>query len=312
MTGMPTDFLFSPMATPAPAIPAPLSGTAAAYNQGNLGLYHYDTGTANRGALASPIFAFPSNSLGFEVAFDYVKETEGGGSGSFDQCFVDARRGPGEPWASALQIAGNQPCGSGGTTVTIGSAVPPLADLLEAGMGQVRLRFDTVNAAANGFPGWTVDHVAVTARPGNFATPFASACTSALGCVPSLATSGIPYAGNLGFRLDLTGADGGAAAIFLVGASTTSPPCSFPVPFAISSLLPGNLCTVAICPDVTIGTFTLPPGAACSGSLSLPLPIPPGFATGGNLLFQAVVVNPATLPAPDSLSLTAALDISVL
>jgi len=312
MTGMPTDLLFSPLPTPPPLLPAPLSGVAAAYNQGNLGNYHYDTGVTNRGALVSPLFGLPADTLGIEVAFDYVKQTEGGGSGSFDQCFLDARADSGASWAPALQVIGNQECASGGATVTIGSAVPPLAGFLAEGQGQVRFRFDTVNAAANGFLGWVVDNLAVTARTGSTSGPIGSACTSAAGCTPAIAAAGLPISGNPGFAIELSGADGGGSALLVVGASTASPPCALPVPFPIGSVFPGNTCTIAICPDVTLGTFPLSGVGACAGAFTLPLPLPPGLPAGTPLLLQWVVVNIATLPAPDSISVTNAIEVTIL
>ncbi|HKB16176.1 MAG TPA: hypothetical protein VKF62_08920, partial [Planctomycetota bacterium] len=57
-------------------LPAPLAGFAAAYNQGDLGNYTFDTGGPNEGALVSPVVPVPGGSTSFDLAFDYLKEGE--------------------------------------------------------------------------------------------------------------------------------------------------------------------------------------------------------------------------------------------
>ena len=77
-------------ATPIP----PSMGTGAvSYNQGDIGIYNYATGGPNTGCLQSPLIPAPPGSA-VTLAFEYTKETEGGGITAFDQCFVEARPGP--------------------------------------------------------------------------------------------------------------------------------------------------------------------------------------------------------------------------
>jgi hypothetical protein len=143
-------------------IPATMGTNAASYNQGDIAIWDYSTGGVNTGAIATPALATPG-SLGVGIAFDYLKQTEGGGSGAFDQCFVEI--GPsGGGFQTVAQVAGNSVCSS--------SAIIVAPTFVEGSPFQQRFRFDTVDAVGNAYQGWTVDNVALSGgTPGSIPGP---------------------------------------------------------------------------------------------------------------------------------------------
>jgi hypothetical protein len=129
-------------------IPASFGRKAAAYNRGDLGAYHYDTGLVNSGAIESPVIPSSDGSSRF-LSFDYLRETDGGSS--TDVCFVEARPAGAGPWTVAAQLQLQRTCGAPEqVTVPI-----PIGN----GSWQHRFRFDTVTTAANQHRGWYVDNV---------------------------------------------------------------------------------------------------------------------------------------------------------
>ncbi|HET6202210.1 MAG TPA: hypothetical protein VFI25_05340 [Planctomycetota bacterium] len=151
------------------AIPASMGTNAAAYNQGDLLVYNYATGLANSGAIETPALATPA-SLAVATAFEYTKQTEGGGAGAFDQCFVEIQP-TGGAFQTAAQIVGNSVCPAS-TTVS----VPPV--FIGGVTFKQRFRFDTVDAVGNAYQGWTVDNVALSA--GTAAAPGPSYCVNSI------------------------------------------------------------------------------------------------------------------------------------
>ncbi|MCI0587125.1 MAG: hypothetical protein L0323_09830 [Planctomycetes bacterium] len=129
-------------------IPGSMGTNAASYNQGDIALYTYATGGANAGAIESPVIASGVCSIR-TLAFEYMKQTEAGGSATFDQCFVEARP-PAGVYSTLTQITGNSVCPA---SLAVSVAVPG------SGAWQHRFRFDTVDGVANAFQGWTVDNV---------------------------------------------------------------------------------------------------------------------------------------------------------
>ncbi|MGH7149865.1 MAG: hypothetical protein ACREIU_04170, partial [Planctomycetota bacterium] len=140
-------------------IPPSMGVYAAAYNQGNAGVYDYATGTlANAGAIESPAIASTANAS-LTLSFDYAKETEGGGTGSFDQCFVEAKSEGAGPYGLVTQVVGNAACpGAPSTLTALVCGVP-------GGPWRHRFRFDTLDAVSNAYRGWYVDNVVATQNP---------------------------------------------------------------------------------------------------------------------------------------------------
>ncbi len=276
-------------------IPAPLAGVAAAYNQGDLGIYTYDTGAANEGALVSPAFALPVATIGATVAFDMLKQTEGGGATAFDQCFVEARDSLGGAWGLVGQLGGNQLCAAGGTATSV-SGGPGVDALLSTGGGQVRLRFDTVDGVGNAFAGWYVDNLLVSAQVA-VATPITPpGCASSGGCVPTISASGLPAVGNTSFAISLAGAQPGTLGVLIIGVA--------PAVIPLGLILPGNGCILLETLDILISPLPVSAGVGCTGTASVPLPISCGTPIGATAFLQFAVVEVGIYPAPASVSMT--------
>ncbi|HKB17140.1 MAG TPA: hypothetical protein VKF62_13825, partial [Planctomycetota bacterium] len=150
--------------------------------------------------------ALPSPNL--LLSFEYAKETEGGGTGSFDQCFVEARP-VGGAWTTYLQVLGNSPCPASTS-----------ASVLLAGITndwQHRFRFDTLDGSSNAFQGWWIDNV--KARTGG---AFSTRATSCGAPSPILTPGGLPaLGGSISFTLGgVTGAP-----LLWVGLPTSAPLC---------------------------------------------------------------------------------------
>ncbi|MGH7151890.1 MAG: hypothetical protein ACREIU_14385, partial [Planctomycetota bacterium] len=272
-----TGFILTPGVPPPPTptpIPPPLAGNAAAYNQGNLGNYTYNTGAPNEGTLVSPPFCVPAGGIGANVTFDYLKETEGGGSSAFDQCFVEARPSPTDPWTILGQISGNQPCGLGGATTTVSGTVIP---------SQLRLRFDTVDSVGNDYLGWYVDNLSMSVNTLAVANTAGTGCPSSSGCVPSILACGTPTAGGT-FSVGLANAQPGTIGVLILAAGTTSIP--------VSLFIPGNTCTLLVPLVILISPIPIPAGGGCSGTASIPISVPCGFPAGVPFNAQWAVVQP--------------------
>ncbi|HET6204539.1 MAG TPA: hypothetical protein VFI25_17240 [Planctomycetota bacterium] len=237
-------------------IPASMGFFAAAYNLGDTGVYDYATGGANAGAIESPVIpSAPDATL--TLTFDYAKETEGGGTGSFDQCFVEAKSEGAGAYGLVGQVLGNAPCPSQPTTFsTFVCGVP-------GGPWRHRFRFDSVDGTSNAYRGWTVDNVVATqnpAAPGSF-TILSTGC----GGPPfsTLTPSGEPV---LGGTVTLTMGDPTNSFLWVGN------PMGFP-------LCPPNSCRLSAFPGVTfVGpdlTMQVPCDTTLLGSM--------GWAQGGNL-----------------------------
>ncbi|MGH7149176.1 MAG: hypothetical protein ACREIU_00685, partial [Planctomycetota bacterium] len=290
-------------ALPTP-IPAPLAGSAAAYNQGDVGTYTYDTPfSANSGALVSPSFTVPGGTDTLTVAFDYLKETEAGGTGTFDQCFVEGRSSPFASWDPMVQVVGNQPCFAGGS-FSANSGGSGFSTLIAGGGGQLRLRFDTVDSVGNSLLGWYVDNLTLTAQTIALTTTFGTACPSSGGCLPTISTSGLAAAGSSSFSIDLGGAQPGTVAALILAAGTTSVP--------VSLFIPGNTCTLLVPLVIVVSPIPVPPSAGCTGAVSLPIGIPCGVPPGVGINAQFAVIEPGIVPAPLSVSMTPRLELTIL
>jgi hypothetical protein len=137
---------------PGTPIPASMGTKAASYNQGDVGTYTYNTGVTNAGAIESPVIPLSSTIHRASLTFDYLKETEGGGTATFDQCFVDSKPAGGA-YTTDLQVTGNSVCTR--TVVNV--------DLSATGFGiRHQFRFNSVDSVSNNYQGWTVDNVVVS------------------------------------------------------------------------------------------------------------------------------------------------------
>ncbi len=285
-------------------IPAPLAGSAAAYNPGDLGNYTFNTGVANSGALVSPSFSVPAGTIGLTVAFDYLKETEGGGTTTFDQCFVEGRSSPFASWDPMVQVAGIQACFSPGSFAA-NSGGSGFSTLVAGGGGQLRLRFNTVDSVGNAFLGWYVDNLTLTSQTVALTPTTGAPCPSSGGCGPTISASGLQAVGNSTFAITLGSAQPSTVAVLVLSAGTTSIP--------ISLFIPGNACTLLVPLVVLISPIPVSPGAGCSGTASVPLPIPCGIPAGIGINAQFAVIEPAIFPAsPLSVSMTPRLELTIL
>ncbi|HKB15994.1 MAG TPA: hypothetical protein VKF62_08005 [Planctomycetota bacterium] len=143
---------------PGTPLPASMGSGAAAYNQGDLGAYDYDTGVANSGALQGPGIPVPTGSRGVTLVFDTLRLSEAGSY--YDQTWVDLRpTGEGQwiPFSQTLTIA---PCGAP-QVVTIGIGKKTLKAFDNS--FEHRFRFDTLDGINNDHLGWYIDNVQVLA-----------------------------------------------------------------------------------------------------------------------------------------------------
>ncbi|HKB16245.1 MAG TPA: hypothetical protein VKF62_09265, partial [Planctomycetota bacterium] len=208
-------------------------GWAMAYNRGDLGLYDYNTPTANAGALVLPT-AVPAGTKNLSLSFDYTKETEAGGTSAFDQCFVEARRTfpAGAAWQPLLPaslptpIPGNSTCPFV-TTVTESAAAPgsPLASFVGNG-GSLRFRFDSIDNVANTYGGWTIDNLCLQGGPVAFFLAYGQGCVAGCptggGAYPRIGASAPPISPST-FSVTLTGGPPSGAAILLLQAPFSMP-----------------------------------------------------------------------------------------
>jgi hypothetical protein len=305
--------------TPAPSpLPASFGTHAAAYNQGDLGLYHYDTGAAIAGALVSePFFVLPGT-RNVEFRFDYARQT----ADLIDVTRIDVQplwpsvAGGSPAWAAAYTIPAftSVPCGVP-TTVCIRASAPAcpansqatpnpsLSSLIGKG-GRVRFVFDTVTGANNGASGWYVDNVSVEVDEPWIFLPFGTGCAGSGPGIPQiLSTGGPPIAGAAApFALTVQGAPASSLGFLWIGFTNAS---------GLGVDLPLNLgilgapdCFLYVDPFVPFG---LPTNAAGQATKSLSIP---AVASGVTFFAQAFF-----LPTPgvgSSLATTQAVFVRIL
>ncbi|MGH7152275.1 MAG: hypothetical protein ACREIU_16330, partial [Planctomycetota bacterium] len=180
------------------------------------GQYNYDTGAPNAGALRTPRVGLPAGTKNVLLSFDYLLQTEVGGTSSFDQAWVEAASSFSAPpsWTalSGTPIPGNSPCPS--LTVFTQTAPPgsPLAPLVGEG-GSLRFRFDTGTNQQNNYAGWSVDNVFLTGGPICFFQRYGQGCAPGCGPVdtpgcntscatfPRIGATGVPSSPSPGLTL---------------------------------------------------------------------------------------------------------------
>ncbi|HET6202920.1 MAG TPA: hypothetical protein VFI25_08980 [Planctomycetota bacterium] len=133
---------------------------------------------------------------------------------------------------------------------------------------------------------------------------YGTACMSAGGCTPRIYAIGFPVAGNAAFAIGLDAAQPGTLGALILGFSTTSIP--------LGLFIPGSACTILASMDVLISPIPVSPGAGCSGTAVVPMPVAAGALPGVTVFAQFAVIQPALFPAPLSVSMTQGLPITVL
>ena len=277
-------------------LPSTFGGWVAAYNLGDQGIYNYDTqgpggSVANTGALVMPT-GIPLGTKDLTFSFDYMKETEGGGTATFDQCFVEVRRTfpAGQPWlplgSTAMPIPGNSACPSV-TTITETAANPlsPLSPLLGDG-GAVRFRFNTVNAIANAFPGWYVGNGGLQGGPVAFFQRYGVGCAPAGAPLPRIGSSGAPLSPSV-MAIELDDAPPSAPLALLINASLGMPLPTPLVAFGLPAASPACNFEIGLFPFPMI----VPAVSNPAGGASIPVAIPPGIS--GEVFAQWACVTPS-------------------
>ncbi|MCI0587402.1 MAG: hypothetical protein L0323_11235 [Planctomycetes bacterium] len=275
------------------AIPSCLGTAAAAYNQGDLGVYDYATGnSSNAGAIETPVIAVPPFASGVRVLLDDMKATDWGGdfppSGAFDQCFVEARPTGAPGWTTVIQVLPDVPSCLAPRTLVVGPA-PSLSAFPAAGGGRVRFRFDSVDDEFNDYFGWYVDNVRVEALLPGGTLPFGAGCPGTGALVPAIGASGLPQLGNGAFAVTLSDALPGASATLVVGVSDSSW-LGASLPASLSSLGLGTSCSLLVSVDVVVSATV---DAAGTATVGIPLPSAAGFA-GASAFAQWGVLDPGT------------------
>jgi hypothetical protein len=278
-------------------LPAVMQTKAAAYNQGDIGLYTFDTGSANQGAIESPAVATGPPITAVQLQFDYAKETEP--SLSFDQCFVEVSPGVAGGWNMVTQLPGaNVVCGGAPSHVLIGGVCDPaLNSLVAAGGGKFRFYFDTVDSIGNAYRGWYVDNVVLEGASPGGTVVYGNGCAGSGGVIPVIGSTGLPQLGNLSFAVTLSSALPGTSAFLIIGVSDQTW-LGFSLPLNLGFVL-APACSLLASAEILIPTATSATGTA---SQVTPVPIVPSLV-GASLFKQWGVIDPgAAGPLPLAMS----------
>ena len=218
------------------------------------------------------------------LTFDTVKDTEGGGSGSFDECWVEVRSAQcaeppcvdpaGAAWAGFVKVTGNHPCAAP-LTCTIGPLDPFLDATFIGSDGKIRFRFDTIDGVSNNYCGWMVDNVRLTNEKCDPPCAAISPFQPQIGSV-----GGMPRPGNGGFALTLSAAPPASPTLLVIGIQKNF----LPIP-ALGLPSPG--CTLCCDPMIVLAT----PPTNAAGNVMIPVPIPPGIAPCATVCAQWVVLS---------------------
>ncbi|HET6204937.1 MAG TPA: hypothetical protein VFI25_19270, partial [Planctomycetota bacterium] len=191
-----TGFDLTPLPPAIPPLPACFGTGAATYNQGDIGIFNYDTGVANAGAIESPAAVSTSATATLVMIFDFTKDTEGGGSTSFDQCFVETSPTGLATWTTQVQLSGNTgPCGG-----PIDTQILVLPASLSGTSFQHRFRFDTVDSVGNNYNGWSVDNIRINQAAGTIAVAYSENFEA--GTVPGVTVGNMTEEDPFGTALD--------------------------------------------------------------------------------------------------------------
>jgi len=267
-------------------IPSGFGTNAAAYNQGDIGIYTFNTpGLPNEGALESPLISPAATADNLSLTFHQLRETEDAGL-VFDQSFVQARATDGCAWKTVLQTTFQGDCKSGADVVTVESV--ELNCLIPTG-GNIRFAFDTIDSVGNNYLGWYVDNISVTASAAAGVDRYGAGCACAGPCTPKIQTlGGTPALGNGAFEVGVCNALGGSFAALFVGFDD---PVGTPIKPGCLSYLD------LLLPVFHVARFPVLPGTgAGEGCATVPLPVPMDMGlVGGMLAFQWAVLDPAAM-----------------
>jgi len=281
--------------TPAPnPVPAVMGMNAAAYNQGDIGVFTFNTGAANEGGIQSPMVSVGPPTTTLRLRFDYLKDTEN--SLSFDQCFVQASPGATGTWNTVTQLPAILAlCSGPPLATTVGPNLPNLDALVTSGGGRFRFFFDSVDSVANDGLGWYVDNVVFEGNGPGGLLLYGTGCPGSGGAPPTIAGSGPPQIGTLGFSVNLSGTIGGTSAFLILGASDQTW-LGFTLPLNLA-IFGAPACSLLASADALFSTATGPGGTA---SQTLPIPNLPGLV-GVSAFTQWGVIDPG---APGALPLS--------
>jgi hypothetical protein len=256
-------------------IPPQMGSTAAAYNQGDIGIFNYATGaSANAGALESPLISGTAGA-NLVIQFDYARRV-----GPFpDETLLQVRPAGGS-WTTQTLFLTNFPMPATCLPEFLTTVTLSLPSTLSNAPWQHRWVFDTVTGTANDDLGWYIDDVrvfqSVPAGGGSF-VPSPTGCGTT-----NLAATGMPVIGGtvtyslnglVGFPLLWIGIGG-------AGPTPLCPPasCSLGAPLFFVFALPSITLSVP-CDPAIIGASVLTQGAdigapgGCSAGSPAPIPV---------------------------------------
>ena len=133
------------------------SSASSSWYYGQEGLWTYDTGDANSGALTSREVDL-SGYNDAVLTFSNYRKVEAYGV-AYDVCAVEASNDGGATWNRLMTRDSSSPETPGWTN----SGAVPLTSFV-GGRLLLRFSFDTVDANSNGYEGWYVDDIRITAE----------------------------------------------------------------------------------------------------------------------------------------------------
>jgi hypothetical protein len=117
-------------------------------------------------------------------------------------------------------------------------------------------------------------------------TPVGAGCPGSTGLVPALSTIELPFIGNAGFSVDVTGALPGVPAFLFASVGLAAAPAN------LGGNCPLYLEPVTFAALINLGITPFVLGTDGSGQATFPLPVPLTFAPGTTLGFQAAATDP--------------------
>jgi len=133
------------------------SSAASSWYYGQEGLWTYDTGAANSGALTSRAVDLSAYNDAL-LTFTHYRDVEAY-QGAYDICAVEASRDGGVNWERLMARDSSSPAVPGWTS----SGTVSLANFT-GGSLLLRFSFDTVDGNSNSYEGWYVDDIRITAE----------------------------------------------------------------------------------------------------------------------------------------------------
>jgi hypothetical protein len=133
------------------------SSAVSSWYYGQEGLWTYDTGVANSGALTSQKIDLSAYNDAL-LTFTHYRNVEAY-QGSYDICAVEASRDGGANWERLMERDSSSPAVSGWT-----SSGAVMLTGYAGGSVLLRFSFDTVDGNSNSYEGWYVDDIRIMAE----------------------------------------------------------------------------------------------------------------------------------------------------